>query len=648
LIVGDSSLLCAHQREAAKGLPPWIALASHLDEADQAMAAGATDFHLHPLDWKVVARRIHRLAQLRLHLESMERYRERLIALQRVAKVGEWTFDLARRTFQLSSQSRQLLGLGERADVAYSQADLLRRVHANDREQCARTLRAAAEQGSAQHCEFRALDGDLWLSFHAVPVRAGGVSVRLRGTLQDISAQRAQQSEIRRLAYYDDVTGLPNRRRFRERLGRALDRAATDQGELAVLFIDLDEFKRINDTLGHTFGDHLLKQVAERLSAVVRESDAISREGLELPSSELDEVARMGGDEFVVMLTGLADGQEAAGVASRIVNVLNRPIVIDGHDMRVTPSIGIALYPRDGKDAEALLRCADTAMYHAKARGRNRFEYFSTELGERALRRLTLEGRLRAALSTNQFSLVYQPKVALSSGRCVAVEAFLRWDQGEQRPIPPQEFLPVAESSGLIIEIGEWVVAEVLRQLDQWDSEGVAIPRVILNTSVTQLNRGKFCDVLAYVTEPKGRLQRLELDVTEHALMSMSDTVISELATLRERGLRIAVDDFGTGYSSLQNLRRLPLDALKIDKSFVDGLPHEAGDRAIVGAIISMGQQLGLEVVAEGVAHARQRAWLEEKGCDMAQGELIAPPTPAQALAALVAESTGHSRADAG
>ena len=654
VLVGDGTLVRALANppdSTACGAPPWIALVKDVEAADLAIAAGAADFVLAPYDWAAVARRVQQVCRARGDLETLQQHRERLLMLQRVARVGEWALDPTTGELHLSNQARQLLRLGRRSDDRYTQQDLLRRVHPNDRERCARTLRAVAERSTAMECEFELSNGDVWLALHVVPVRVSGFSTRLRGTLQDVSARRTQEQEIRRLAYYDDVTGLPNRRHFREQLGRALDRAAVAEGTLAVLFIDLDEFKRINDTLGHTFGDLLLRQVADRLAAVVRESDAIGHveeSGDPAPSEAdaLDEVARMGGDEFVVLLTQLLEGQDAAGVASRIVNVLNRPIVVDGHDMRVTPSIGIALYPRDGRDVETLLRCADTAMYHAKSLGKNRFEYFSEELGESALRRLTLEGRLRVALRANEFTLAYQPKVALSSGRCIGVEALIRWERDGQAQMAPVDFLPVAESSGLIIEIGEWVLAEVLRQLEEWSAQGLAVPRVGINTSVIQFNRGKFCDVLSYVSEPQQLLQRLELDLTEHALMSISDQAISELAALRERGLRVAVDDFGTGYSSLQNLRRLPLDALKVDRSFISGLPTDAGDQAIVGAIISLGQQLGLEVVGEGVETVAQREWLAAQGCDTIQGFLVSRPVPGAAIGKLLAKQS-QARADA-
>ncbi|MEO0421258.1 MAG: EAL domain-containing protein [Pseudomonadota bacterium] len=645
VLLGDHALVQAIPADAAKELTstPWIALAGDLATAHAAMAAGAADFALAPYAWDALALRIQRLRVAQAQLAELHQYRDRLLMMQRVARVGEWALDPASGELRLSTQARQLLRLGQRQDERFTQQDLLRRIHPNDRERCARTLRAVAERSTAMECEFQLATGDVWLAQHIVPVRTGGAAVRLRGTLQDVSARRAQEQEIRRLAYYDDVTGLPNRRHFREQLGRALDRATVNESSLAVLFIDLDEFKRINDTLGHTFGDLLLRQVADRLAAVVRESDAIGHSSTSAPQAcadegdRLDEVARMGGDEFVVLLTQLPEGQDAAGVAARIVNVLNRPIVVDGHDMRVTPSIGIALYPRDGQDVETLLRCADTAMYHAKSLGRNRFEFFSEELGERALRRLTLEGRLRVALRANEFSLAYQPKIALSSGRCVGVEALIRWEREGKTQMAPVDFLPVAESSGLIID-GEWVLAEVLRQLDEWATTGVDVPRVTVNTSVIQFNRGKFCEVLSYVSEPKGLLQRLELDLTEHALMSISDSAISDLADLRARGLRVAVDDFGTGYSSLQNLRRLPLDALKVDRSFVDGLPTQTGDQAIVSAIISLGQQLGLEVVGEGVETEAQREWLAAHGCDTIQGFLISHPVRGAAIAELLTD----------
>jgi predicted signal transduction protein with EAL and GGDEF domain/DNA-binding response OmpR family regulator len=639
--------------------PPVVVIveAPDLAELGSVLRERALDLTVAPVDWPVLEARLPFLVRTHRTLSALRQHEQRLLTTQRVAMVGDWELDPATDRFRLSEAARMLLGLPTPADGAATRADLLTRIHPAHREAWAQRLALAIQDCVPYECEFRLVDGDedgddeRWLLQHTVVTGVAGQGAGcVRGTLQDITARRTQDRKIRRLAYFDEVTGLPNRRQFKERLARAVSRAEHDGESLAVLFVDLDEFKRINDTLGHTFGDRLLREVADRISAVVRESDAITRN---LPEPDLaaddDEeatghVARLGGDEFVILLTGLTRDEDASSVAARIVNVLGSAILIDGHDMRVTPSIGVAVFPRDGTDVDTLLRCADTAMYHAKSRGRNRFEFFSRELGERALRRLTLEGRLRGALRSDEFSLVYQPQFDVASGRLVGLEALIRWES-EGQQVTPDDFIPVAESSGLIIEIGEWVLAEVLRQLRAWRDEGVPAVRIAINTSVIQFNRGKFCEVVAYLTEPDSLLPWLELEITEHTLMSMSGGVLEQLSSLRERGLRVSVDDFGTGYSNLSNLRHLPLDALKVDRSFVAGLPGESGDRAIVGAIVSMGRQLGLEVVAEGVETAAQRDWLAGIRCDLVQGYLLGYPVPADRIRALLDESAGDGGA---
>lgn len=432
--------------------------------------------------------------------------------------------------------------------------------------------------------------------------------------MRDITERKQSESRIHYLAFHDGLTGLPNRTFFDRRLRERLDAGTAPQAPFALMLVDLDGFKLINDTLGHEVGDLLLKEVADRLRGEVDASDL---------------VARLGGDEFVVLLDEPADTARATDVANRILATTARPFALAGQELHLTASIGISMHPRDGDDARTLLKSSDLAMYRAKEHGRNRLQFFSEEMNIRSRRRLTLESALRRALAQNELRLQYQPRLDLRSGRLTGVEALLRWQPPDGPAVEPGEFIPVAEETGMILAIGDWVLHEAAAQCAAWRAAGVQVPLISVNLSARQLTDerlpGRLAEALA---RAGGDTPWLELELTESTVMRNVAQSSELLTRFRDLGVRIAVDDFGTGYSSLSYLSRLPIDCVKIDGSFIRDVPHDPDDTAIVRGIVVLAHTLRLTVVAEGVETREQLEFLRELGCDEIQGFLVSRPMP--------------------
>ena len=442
------------------------------------------------------------------------------------------------------------------------------------------------------------------------------------------NALKRQEDRLRYLAYYDPLTSLPNRRSFNEQLNRILKRSQRRNSNAALMFIDLDHFKRINDSIGHGRGDRLLVEIAKRLTMELREDDAVNylSEDDEDDDSISPEIARLGGDEFTVVLSDVEDTMHVERVASRILQSLSEPIALQSHNPVVTPSIGIAIYPHDGKDPDTLVRNADTAMYVAKAEGRACYRFYDEEMNSRAVEQLKMEEELRHALRNNELELRYQPQIDIHSGEVVSMEALVRWKHPERGMVSPLEFIPVAERTGQIIELGEWVMGEVARHCLYWDSLGIRPFRICVNISPLQFNQGDLPDwILRFLEHSQLAPDRLELELTESAIMTDAETNIAKLRALKEIGLHLAVDDFGTGYSSLSYLKRFPIDTLKIDQSFVADL-HRADGAAIVDAIIALAKSLNLRVIAEGIEDENQLSYLVDKQADLLQGFYFSRP----------------------
>jgi diguanylate cyclase (GGDEF)-like protein/PAS domain S-box-containing protein len=438
----------------------------------------------------------------------------------------------------------------------------------------------------------------------------------------DVSKARALSSKMSHLAQHDSLTDLPNRILFSDRLTEAIAAAHRYGRELAVLFLDLDRFKHINDTLGHAVADRLLQSVAQRLRACVRASDTVSRQG---------------GDEFVILLSEVARAQDAAVSAEKILLAMRKLHRIDEHDLHLTASIGIVTYPDDGTDAETLMRNADVAMYHAKGSGRNNYQFFKADMNARTLERQSLEVDLRLALKERQFVLHYQPKMSLETGAIMGVEALVRWYHPQRGLVPPVQFISVAEECGVIVPIGRWVLREACRQTRAWLDAGLPRVRIAVNVSTVELREKDFvAAVRAILTETGLEPRFLELELTETFLMQDAEATATVLQALKDLGVSLALDDFGTGYSSLSHLKRFPIDTLKIDKSFVRDLATDADDASIVSAVISMGGSLHMRVVAEGVETREQLTFLQEHSCPEGQGYYFSRPVVAAQLTQLL------------
>jgi diguanylate cyclase (GGDEF)-like protein/PAS domain S-box-containing protein len=438
----------------------------------------------------------------------------------------------------------------------------------------------------------------------------------------DVSESRAMAQKMSHLAQHDFLTGLPNRLLLTERFSRAIGQAQRHQMQVALLFLDLDFFKNINDSLGHVIGDQLLQAVALRLVNCVRSTDTVCRQG---------------GDEFVILLAEIERPQDASQVADKLLAALQVPHLIAGHELHVTLSIGISIYPDDGITADAVMQNADTAMYYAKAKGRNNYQFYTAEMNTRALQRLSVENSLRRALRRHEFELHYQPKIAIVSGRVTGVEALIRWRDPELGMIYPGQFVPIAEECGLIVPIGQWVLREACRQMQAWRSLGMPVVPVSVNISALEFRNTDFVQEVATILADTGLPAcYLELELTESILMQEAQSSALVLEKLKAMGVRLAIDDFGTGYSSLSYLNRFPIDTLKIDQSFVRHIASNADDAAIVAAVIGMGRNLKQRVIAEGVETSEQLACLRMQRCDEGQGFFFSYPVPPDEFAHLL------------
>jgi diguanylate cyclase (GGDEF)-like protein/PAS domain S-box-containing protein len=475
--------------------------------------------------------------------------------------------------------------------------------------------------GQPWHGEFidRKKDGEAyWCLEYIAPIKdEAGAIINYVAISHDISELKHSQETIRRLAFYDPLTALPNRTLFNERIGQTLLRAKRNNSLFALMYVDLDRFKNINDTLGHFVGDKLLILAGQRLRKQLREEDV---------------VARLGGDEFAIVLSDIQHIESIANVAESISSAMNQPFKVDGFELFATASIGISVYPMDHCEIDQLTRMADTALYSAKDKGRNKFEFYSELSNQLSVERLTLEMDLRYAAQRGELMVYYQPKFDLAHERIVGLEALLRWNHPRYHFIPPVQFIPVAEETGLIIQLGEWVLREVCQQINAWAKMGIHWP-VAINLSARQLREAKLFDNLDNILAETGVDPRqLEFEITESMIMGNPEKALSILHSLKARGISLSIDDFGTGYSSLSYLKRFPVDTLKIDMSFVHDITTDKDSASIVKAVISLAHSLGLKVIAEGVESREQADYLRTKECDEVQGYYYGTPLPAGEL----------------
>ncbi len=613
----DGYAVCEQIRELETDRETPILIVTGLDDGEsvkRAYDAGATDFVSKPIPWPILAHRIRyvlRTSRSLNDLRGLIRSVPDLIFI--VDKDGEVQEGLSGAD---ANHTQQIRALSTASHINFYPCD-----------QDARALeciRQALKTRKPQVYE-HALEGlDIELETRFIARDENSVLAIVR----DITQRKESEAQIFDLAYFDGLTALPNRQLFSNSLERTIDKAARENENFAILFIDLDRFKRINDTLGHSVGDELLKSVAERLGECIRSTtDTLERTGI--CTQDYVDLARFGGDEFIIMLYGVKTEGDVSSVASRITSVLTPPFNCGGHQFVVTPSIGIAIYPQDGKSGEALLMNADSAMYRAKAAGRNNFKFYSETMRTRSLHRLDTENALRDALENGEFELHYQPKVDTTTWAVIGAEALLRWKHPKHGDIPPAEFIPVAEETGLIVPIGQWVLAETCRQLKEWAGSDLGKLGVSINISSHQFHaEGLVDDVLGAIASAGVDAKLIELEITESLLLQDIDNTVDALNKLKDAGITISIDDFGTGYSSLNYLNQLPIDTLKIDQSFVKDLHHDTDAAAICAAILAMSEKLGLNVVAEGVELEEQLDFLRRHGCHQIQGFLYSPALP--------------------
>ncbi len=607
---------------------------------ERAYDVGATDFVSKPLNWVLLAHRIRYMLRASESFDEVRSQQVRLDQVQQYARLGSWELDLSTGLLSGSRALRALLGLAD--DIKLPPAgELLEWVHPEDRDGIATLIGEAIRERTGFSMDHRIVRGDGSERIAHTEGRVRGQedqrALALEGFTQDITERRRAEEQIRFLAYSDSLTGLSNRTAFKTRLRAEIQRAKRTDTVVAILFLDLDHFKRINDTFGHSVGDLVLQRVADQLISCVRGTDYVARgEG----GSEDVMISRLGGDEFTILLEGLSDPSEAGRVASRILEFIARPILVEGREVLLTASMGIAVWPNDGEDEGALLRNAESAMYHAKELGRACFQFYREALNADALEQLELEGRLHRAIRDDDLLVYYQPKLELASGRITGCEALVRWLTPDGL-VPPNEFIPLAETTGMISALGESVLRKACRQARAWQERGHPDFRLAVNLSPRQLRDERLVETIeAVLRETCFDPRLLELEITESALIYHEEQSLAVLEELRLRGIEISLDDFGTGYSSLSYLKRFPVQTLKIDMSFIAGIGRDPDDETITAAILSMARDLRLLVVAEGIETDEQLRFLKDRDCDEVQGYLISRPLPADAFESFLGDQT--------
>jgi diguanylate cyclase (GGDEF)-like protein len=588
------------------------------ESVNRAFQAGAAGFITKPVNYPVLNHRIR--FQLRVAREAIElrESREQLAIAQHLARLGHWRWEPSKGRFIFSEQLAAMCKL-DRGQQEGTMDNFLALVHPDDREQVRVNIQSAMEEGLLKSIDYRILVGnDRELFMHQeLTIVTPGI---LLGTVQDITRQYESEQKIRKLAYFDELTGLASRSYFLRHLEDTINIASRHQERFSLLYLDLDSFKDINDTLGHDVGDELLKVVAKRLLKALRKSDF---------------AARLGGDEFCILVDSLSINY-VAEVATRCLQEVNHPIQLGSQTFNPRVSIGIANYPGDGANAQALLKAADSAMYAAKQAGKHRYAFYRPELTIRAKKRLNMEHELRKALEEEQFVLWYQPQVSLSTGKVLGVEALVRWNHPERGLVPPNDFIHVAERIGLIQRLGQWVMENACAQAREWQETGLPKVRMSVNISPIHFQDPAIVDQVQTVLEKTGWAAReLELEVTENVVQTELKNMES-FQRLKKEGVRITIDDFGTGYSSLASLKKLPIDCLKVDQLFVRDMVDDPESATLVGTIVALAKALKLQVVAEGVETEEELQILTALGCDLVQGYHFSKPVPASEIPALL------------
>lgn len=576
-------------------------------------------------------------------IAALQTTQHRLSNAQRIARLGHWEWNIENAKLTISDHARVILGLDKCLDgLTFNR--FIECAHPDDRKTLSNVIQEVINTHHSGSIEHRVSyeDGSNISVHQDIEVETTYAS-NVVGTIQDISLRKTTEEKIKKLAYYDSITGLANRTRLNQLANNAIEQAKSMRNRVGFIFLDLDHFKRINDNFGHDAGDGLLRHVADRLRHCVRLNDTIGN----IPKFEYSEktVARLGGDEFIILLTHLMLPNDIEIIAKRITEQLTKKFSIAGKDVFISGSLGISLYPDNGDNVDDLLRHADAAMYHAKKNGRNRFEFFTSSIERDIQQRLSIETRLHQALESGDFILHYQPRVDMETNKIVALEALVRWIDPDEGMIGPDQFIPVAEETGLIIPIGEWVLKESCKQLASWRDMVDSSITISINLSPVQFKDANLLDTLIQaINVSQINPDWIELELTENALFENIDASVKLANEFKALGVRLSIDDFGTGYSSLQQLKRFPVDIIKIDRSFIRDILNDADDALIVKTAISLGQNLRLRVVAEGVENEDQLAFLKKYQCDEVQGYLFGRPQSASNISQLLLQESNKDR----
>ncbi len=629
----DGFTLCKQIRESDNGKNVPILLVTgcdDLDSIDEAYKVGATDFISKPVNWGLLGYRVKYLVRASGLQRELIVNQEKLEYAQTIAKVGSW--ELEKGVLDCSKETLRIFEIDEGEKLSKLQ-HLSNRIHEEDREQVLESINDCLDRGDTVDIQFR-LDADdedmKYVSCHGEPKKgAADNTIGIAGVFQDITEQKKQEEKIVFLAFHDVLTGLANSRLFKERLQGAMTLAERHKLNVAVLSVNVDRFKRINDTLGNKVGDKLLKIVAGRIDDAVRGSDFVARNSVSDDSS----VSRLSGDDFTIMLSQVPNSDIAGKVATRITEKLAEQCIIDGHEIYITGSAGISIFPDDGLDVDQLVRNSSSALQHAKQQGGNRFCYFEQKMNSSSIEKLHIENDLRKALGKNEFVLFYQPQVDGHTGEIIGAEALIRWVNEERGMVAPFHFIPVLEETGMIIDVGEWVIRTTCEQQQKWVQQGKKLIDLSVNLSAIQFSQDDFVSrVKTIIEETKADPKKIVLEITESLLLDNDSGIVEKLQQFRDMGFCISIDDFGTGYSSLSYLRKLPINELKIDRSFVKDISTELDDGTIAKTIIALARSLKLEVIAEGVEVESQLDFLLGQGCNRIQGFYFGKPVPAEDL----------------
>jgi len=630
----DGFEACAQMRALPQGKDVPIILITGMDDhksIEQAFKVDATDFIIKPVNWPILGHRVSYYLKAGSLFKELRNSERNLKEAHEIALMGTWELDLNTNQLTFSEQLRQL------AEIKYTAVNIdrtlfLDKLHPDDKYVVAETITQSVYYKKPFDIEYRIiLANQQERVFHEqakVLNSPDGRASKMIGTIQDITSRKNFEKEVQHLAYFDVLTGLPNREKFKQLVKTALDRAERENEKAVIMFLDLDNFKSVNDTFGHDVGDKLLQTVAQNLKDCLRQSDFISYyEPIKLS------ISRLGGDEFTLIVSGLKNIDEIENIARRVHEKLCQPIYIDQQKLLVTGSIGISIYPDDGKDLTTLLKHADIAMYKAKDLGRNGFQFYSSILNDFSEEKNAFKLRLHDSIKNNELELHYQPQIEADTGQLIGVEALVRWNDTKNGLLHASDFISVAENSDFILAIDEWVITHACQQAVEWQKAGLQALKMSINISGRQIKNDTYIATITHALSASGlAAEYLELDISESIFLDTTKDTIDLLTEVKKLGVKLAIDDFGVSFSSLKHIRKVNIDTLKLDKSLINNITTDVCEAAITKAIIDLAKTLNLTIIATGIERKEQLTWLQQHGSYLFQGYLFSKPLPVQEI----------------